>query len=1568
MGKITVLERKSDQDCPDTEGLLDSSDTEHVDSNWPAHLLDSPTTKRSLDSSDICSGATDEGFAEYHGEDWKVVSNGEDAQSAALTARLSSESSIAELSLAGSLLRNSPGVEEEDGWQLVRARGARPCRPDTRGSALRSVRAHGARVRRPEERLFRHNTEAGISQLCLWGEEGDSRFMWQRVEYLSRDSTVVHRILKAQRVQQENGQIRFDIWVDTAYVDTILSKLRRGTKRYQWYVRQHIPYLKRVEAGRDLQGNRLRTGERRVRFAEGAPHVIPSPAGECELQGHTQGVDIVVGTLNINGVMRKRTDLRVLLEESRCDIMGLQETLLRASDWNLRVPGYRCLVAMGDQIASQRGVGLLVSAKWSCCPVGRSNSYSCWGRVFGQGLNQPFIAGSIYVPQREGREGVLRDLPGVIASMHREYPNDPIILTGDLNMDITHAQTWLATTHLPFEVIPTEGQQGTRRSRRSNRSRQIDFICYYGVGTTSPARVLTAWDISDHYPVLANIKMGRSDDGSEMATNTPPQNSHRRIQVETPEARLAVATSNRWAAFATWIEELEAELSSDEEAELTFGAEAGEPSTTVPAQHMLNNMADRFISTCHQIADDLDSHQSQKGQNPPRVIGAVKRAIHKRRKSFQHLRLMEKNGIHTEIDTARSEYMAQTKRAKKRIRFYGRRAWHRQIALAHFNMCNRPHTFWRWASNTAGWRAKNSLAKIQPIMGTNGRLLTAIRDILQAWQAHYQTLASDPTGNSQDPSHWQHIYEDDSRPHLTVLDDRIDNHEVWSAVTKMATHRAPGNDGIPTEFLKAVLIEKRREEDIRRNKVHEAPNAGRTPITDGIRSLLNFAYEKGLVAEQWAESIVVSIPKKGDLSDMDNYRGISLMPTILKVMCVILNARINKSAEERGLFSRSQAGFRTREECVTQVACVVETIQRRRICGRPTYVVFVDLKKAYDTVPHEGLFAKLYRFGIRGRCLNFLRSLYRSSTIRVRIGGGDDSRFAEPVRLLRGVRQGCPLSPTLFNIFIDDLTEGTMTSGVTVPTGNSKTWRQSDLKIGCTLFADDAAGLAPNLPQAQRFCDHVTAWVTTNEMQVGISKCGIMEFLPDTAHSVLTEASAPVIAGQRVPVVQDYLYLGIKLTKDLEINAMIGDRVRQGMVTLQTVTPFLRCPAIPLPIRRKIVSTVLLPRLLYGAELYGMNRRLTDRMQAILNKALRDILTGPGSDGRFGSIGLWKEMAIDPICALAAARRTRAWGKARSLRTWLSEIVLHPFKSRYWTWSSGVETWIQRFALPHLTPATLAAHPDIRTEWRTMEPRQLSGIIAACIKARETGIRLKPDREAAAHTQWYESGNFTESSLTTGNIQCTPLQTIGLAWVTRLRVGAFISTGTLAEWGRIPREFIHTCPFCRTNERETIRHLVFDCEAWAEERHRPSMHALVNAVNALSADAAGDGDRLTWILGGISANRRVAGWMPGATIEPLSEDANASYDSDDVESTSTVSVNSLAALAAEDSPRRWRSPGAGNGGTDHGDEPGAIALAHFLKDVTDRRSGYMRSRWSSHLQGAASAAVRPTSTGQRPAG
>ncbi|KAH6592226.1 hypothetical protein BASA61_004670 [Batrachochytrium salamandrivorans] len=211
----------------------------------------------------------------------------------------------------------------------------------------------------------------------------------------------------------------------------------------------------------------------------------------------------------------------------------------------------------------------------------------------------------------------------------------------------------------------------------------------------------------------------------------------------------------------------------------------------------------------------------------------------------------------------------------------------------------------------------------------------------------------------------------------------------------MSPRKAPGDDSITTAFYQAALY-------------MPANTQEGDPLTPFARALLRVCgqvFASATIPRAWLCASIVSIDKKdGDPLNPGDKRGIALINVGLKL-----------------------AGFRKREECVGQVVSLVDIIQRRQNAGLNTHVLFINIQKAFDTVPVGALLWKLQNMGFPRRILAFLKALYTSSSARARAG----SLLSDPFPVQRGVRQGCPLSGLLFNLFINDILDGV--APITVP-------------------------------------------------------------------------------------------------------------------------------------------------------------------------------------------------------------------------------------------------------------------------------------------------------------------------------------------------------------------------------------------------------------------------------------------------------------------------------------------------------------------------------------------------------
>jgi len=256
--------------------------------------------------------------------------------------------------------------------------------------------------------------------------------------------------------------------------------------------------------------------------------------------------------------------------------------------------------------------------------------------------------------------------------------------------------------------------------------------------------------------------------------------------------------------------------------------------------------------------------------------------------------------------------------------------------------------------------------------------------------------------------------------------------EVKEGVKKLKNGKAAGTSGIVGEMLKA----------------------GNTRLERWLVEFFRRIWREEKIPEDWKGGIVIPLYKKGDRMDLNNYRGITLMDVVGKLFGKIVNNRLE--AWYRDLLAEEQAGFRKGRGCVDQGYTLAQVVLKRLEMQKDSYLCFVDLRKAYDSVWREGLFQKLEKDDVPQKLVRLVKMWYETVHAKVRVNDVDSEWFETKI----GLRQGDTLSPLLFNIFINGLVEKVKSTGAGARLGEEK--------IAILLFADDMVLLAESEEELMR--------------------------------------------------------------------------------------------------------------------------------------------------------------------------------------------------------------------------------------------------------------------------------------------------------------------------------------------------------------------------------------------------------------------------------------------------------------------------------------------------------------------
>lgn len=1253
--------------------------------------------------------------------------------------------------------------------------------------------------------------------------------------------------------------------------------------------------------------------------------------GQQNQPQQAQGVSTVrVMTYNMRGgLYEKKLQLAIRFRDEHADIVALQETRVRRQGWALKFANYHCQEAFDAPLQpGERGLALLVRKGLSMYPVGPKSPFWVIARVSGAPFTSPWLFGCVYVPPaRRQHRTVMRDLGACVARLSRRY-NDPFVLMGDFNASAAQIRRTLAVWRGQFDAVGITGSPITWKV--GQRQSSLDHV----VGNAQARRALSrgkvdrSYGFSDHWPVKAKVSI-RAAAQRAQTRRAPGKYDTAQLRLVQGQnrnpnpLRVQMQTSRRFGAIVP----------------AQFGQ--GDPLPNLG----MNAVAAAFVSAVRRAGSDAGVYKVARQVPANRQYAPdaqlqtlVRRRATLLRQAHQIERAIQRRRAPAQRPFGRLQAVRRLQRAKRRIhqqwlvcrglaarrsKEVRKKGWQHALDRAIAAKQEEPARFWAWAQRTSGLRRENGTFGSQPMLHPVTRVLEIDANAIAAgWLAHYAALAAFPQRGmaiaAMQHAAWQRRCGGLRQyPVMRELDRDITWREIVETIRRMKRGKAAGPDEIPVEVLAVAT---------------GCPTDGAGyPVSAFGRALFAVIlkmWETATIPQAWHSATVVSLYKKGDPTDRNNYRGISLISVTLKVLCALLAHRLSQSLESHQRLVREQAGFRSKEEAVAQATTLLEVLDRRSrvvVQRLETVVTFFDLRKAFDTVPHGALFYKMRCIGIPPIFLAFVSSLYLSSKIHVRKPDGTPSR---DISLRRGVRQGCPLSPVLFLIFMNDVFEdcwrrgaagwqrfSPRQHGVIVPGHGNLQDRLPGL-----MFADDLATMAPTPGDSVALKDHLGRWADTWGMEWGVNKCGLMFILPRPLLSGIGRHAAPraarmaqlrqyfqgtpagTLAGQQIPIVSTYTYLGVEANDKLDEATMAKARLEKARRLGMKTKSFMQARSIPLAARAIFVKTVLVTKVLYGAEYWGFSQARCRPIFDLVKTWMRWLL---GRHGKTTSVSIQPmqvELHFPSPYAYANARAARLWVKAAGLRTWLGVL----FTSANWrrdpirhqSWFMKKYLWMTKYTKNILRPVGQPVPPQVRLPppaagGRTLDPPTLAqcllmtqdrlaaaraGRLAwqaysdawakeskvwymAVLRATNERMLAKGTSESWRRYKLYGYGDSRPSKLS----QIAPVHGMGYG----MQAVAHVRMRSLRVAARYyaHRAGRRGCRFCNMRVQETIAHLLVTCPRWRVQRQM-WLAPLLQAARQLFQGPLAEGDVAVLLAGGQIRGVRLAAWEMSLTVTP----------------------------------------------------------------------------------------------------
>ena len=472
--------------------------------------------------------------------------------------------------------------------------------------------------------------------------------------------------------------------------------------------------------------------------------------------------------------------------------------------------------------------------------------------------------------------------------------------------------------------------------------------------------------------------------------------------------------------------------------------------------------------------------------------------------------------------------------------------------------------------NEISKRKRSKKSVIKGICNKKGTKLTETSRISNCLNKHFSTIGKDMAskfeslgpGGLTDPLE----YIPNTVTHSIELPD-TNIPEIIRLILNLDEKKSSGYDLISNRVLKASCH----------------------TIAPFLAILFNKCILDGIFPKCFKVAKVIPLFKSGDRLDLNNYRPISLLPCISKVFEKILSIRVLTHFDMFQLFSPCQFGFR--ESFTTEYAIIdiYEKLLNNLDKGLTSCAIFLDLAKAFDSVSHDILLKKLYKYGIRGNALRLFTSYLEGRSQFVSLN--DTESILEEIYF--GVPQGSILGPLLFLIYINDLPNAT--------------------NFFIKLYADDTFLCSQNenakaLESEVNFeIGRVYKWLASNRLTLNIDKS---KFMILSRHKGVSENFRVKINNEQMDQCDSYKYLGVYFDKDLNWKKHIEHVCKKISKSCGSISKLRNC--LEIETLREVYHALIHSYLRYGIIAWGTaSETALQPIKVLMNRAIRIMCFAP---------------------------------------------------------------------------------------------------------------------------------------------------------------------------------------------------------------------------------------------------------------------------------------------------------------------------------------------------------------------